>query len=102
MRFIKPDTNIDFVGKKIIAFSLSIACIIISLLSLIIHGGPRLGIDFAGGTLVQIKFNSPVSVDDIKSGLDTVGLSKSSVQQFGHQADHVVAMPTIQDTAASA
>ena len=88
MRFIKPDTNIDFVGKKIIAFSLSIACIIISLLSLIIHGGPRLGIDFAGGTLVQIKFNSPVSVDDIKSGLDTVGLSKSSVQQFGHQADH--------------
>jgi len=88
MRFIKPDTNIDFVGKKIIAFSLSIACIVISLLSLLIHGGPRLGIDFAGGTLVQIKFNSAVRIDDIKSGLATMGLSKSSVQLFGHQADH--------------
>ena len=52
MRFIKPDINIDFIGKKKIAFILSIACVAISVLSLIFHGGPRLGIDFAGGTLV--------------------------------------------------
>jgi preprotein translocase subunit SecF len=85
MRFIKPDTKIDFIGKKKIAFSLSIACIVISILSLIIHRGPKLGIDFAGGTLVQIKFNSAVQIDDIKSGLDTIGLGKSSVQQFGER-----------------
>jgi preprotein translocase subunit SecF len=88
MRFIKPDINIDFVGRKKIAFLLSIACIAISLLSLIIHQGPRLGIDFAGGTLVQIKFTSPVPIDDIKSGLATIGLGKSSVQQFGQQIDN--------------
>jgi preprotein translocase subunit SecF len=83
MRFIKPDTKIDFIGKKKIAFSLSIACIAISLLSLIVHNGPKLGIDFAGGTLIQIKSKAAVRIDDIKSGLETVGLSKSSVQQFG-------------------
>ncbi|MEJ2222111.1 MAG: protein translocase subunit SecF [Desulfobacterales bacterium] len=88
MRFIKPDINVDFVGSKKIAFTLSIACIAISLLSLIIHQGPRLGIDFAGGTLVQIKFTSPVPIDDIKSGLATIGLGKSSVQQFGQQIDN--------------
>jgi len=88
MRFIKPDTNIDFISRKKIAFCLSIACIAISFLSLIIHKGPRLGVDFAGGTLIQIKFTSPVRIDDIKSGLATIGVSKSSVQQFGQQIDN--------------
>ncbi len=88
MRFIKPDINVDFIGKKKIAFFLSIACVAISLLSLIFHGGPRLGIDFAGGTLVQIKFTSPVQIDDIQTGLNTIGLDKSSVQQFGQDIDN--------------
>jgi preprotein translocase subunit SecF len=88
MRFIKPDINIDFVGRKKIALLLSAACIAISFLSLVIHKGPRLGIDFAGGTLVQIKFTSAVNIDDIKSGLATVGLGKSSVQEFGQQIDN--------------
>jgi preprotein translocase subunit SecF len=88
MRFIKPDINIDFIGKKKIAFFLSVACVAISFLSLIFHGGPRLGIDFAGGTLVQIKFKTPVQIDSIKTGLNTIGLGKSSVQQFGQEIDN--------------
>ena len=67
MRFIKPDTKIDFIGKRKIAFSLSGAFIIISILSLIIHNGPKLGIDFAGGTLIQVQFKKPVQIDNIKS-----------------------------------
>jgi preprotein translocase subunit SecF len=88
MRFIRPDINLDFVSRRKIAFCLSIACIAISFLSLIIHGGPRLGIDFAGGTLIQIKFASAVRIDDIKSGLETIGITQSSVQQFGQQSNH--------------
>lgn len=88
MRFIKAETNINFIGIKNIAFLLSLACIAISFASLIVHKGPRLGIDFAGGTLIQIKFTSAARVDDIKSGLATVGLEKSSVQQFGEKSDN--------------
>jgi preprotein translocase subunit SecF len=88
MRFIKTETNINFIGIKNIAFYLSVACIVISFLSLIIHKGPRLGIDFAGGTLIQIKFTSAVRIDDIKSGLESVDLGKSSVQQFGEKTDN--------------
>ncbi len=88
MRFIKTETHINFIGKKNIAFYLSIACIAISFVSLIIHGGPKLGIDFAGGSLIQIKLTSATRIDDIKSGLESVGLGKSSVQQFGERADN--------------
>ena len=88
MQFIKSDINIDFIGKRKIAFGISIAMILVSIISLLLHGGPRYGIDFAGGTLVQIKFTAPVRIDDIKSGLGTIGLGKSSVQQFGQQIDN--------------
>ena len=88
MQFIKPDININFVGKRKIAFSISLAMILISIASLVIHGGPKYGIDFAGGTLVQIKFNEPVSISKIKSGLAAVDLGKSSVQGFGEHSEH--------------
>ena len=85
MQFIKPDVNINFISKRKIAFSLSIAMIVISIVSLVLHGGPKQGIDFAGGTLIQVKFLAPVSTDTIKAGLETIGLGNSSVQKFGEQ-----------------
>ncbi|MGD8256596.1 MAG: protein translocase subunit SecF, partial [Desulfobacterales bacterium] len=63
MQFIKPDININFIGKRKIAFGISLAMVIISLISLIVHKGPRLGIDFAGGTLIQVKFLSPTKIE---------------------------------------
>ena len=88
MQFVKPDVNIDFVGKTKIAFSVSLTMIIISIASLVIHGGPKYGIDFAGGTLVQVKFNEPVTLKNIKSGLAAIDLGKSSVQGFGEQSEN--------------
>ena len=80
MQFIKSDVDINFIGKRKIAFFVSIALIGISVVSLIMHGGPRQGIDFAGGTLIQVKFLVPIKIDDIKTGLKSIGLGNSSVQ----------------------
>ena len=88
MQFVKPDINIDFVGKRKIAFSVSLAMILISIASLLIHGGPKYGIDFAGGTLVQVKFSEPVSLKNVKSGLAAIDLGKSSVQGFGEKSEN--------------
>jgi len=85
MQFVKPDVNINFIGKRKIAYVVSAVMLLISIVSLIIHGGPRLGIDFQGGTLIQVKFSAPVKIDDIKTGLQDIQLGKSSVQQFGEQ-----------------
>lgn len=88
MQFIRPDINIDFIGKKKICFGISLSLIIISLLSLVIQGGPNYGIDFVGGTLVQVKFANTVEIKDIRTGLNQVGLENSSVQKFGKAGDN--------------
>ena len=87
MQFIKSDINIDFIGKRNIAFIISLSLILISLASLAIHKGPRFGIDFVGGTLIQIKFQAPVDIENIKSGLTSLSMGKSSVQQFGERSE---------------
>ncbi len=88
MQFIKPGINLNFIGKKNIAFIVSLIMILISIASLIIHNGPRFGIDFAGGTLIQVKFQSIADIDDIRAGLSNIEMDKSSVQQFGDPGEY--------------
>jgi preprotein translocase subunit SecF len=88
MEFIKPNINIDFVGKRKIAYAVSLSMILISIISLIFHGGPKYGIDFVGGTVIQIKFPSAIAINDIKTGLSEMGLENTTIQTFGNEADH--------------
>ncbi len=88
MQFVKPDINIDFIGKKKFAFTISLILILISIASLIINNGPKYGIDFKGGTLIQIKFPSSPDISDVKTGLGNMGIGQSSVQSFGEAADN--------------
>ncbi len=88
MELIKRDINIDFIGKRNIAFIISGLLIIISILTIIVRGGLNYGIDFAGGTLIQLKFNSHVEIGKIKTGLSAVNLSNASVQLFGEKEEN--------------
>jgi preprotein translocase subunit SecF len=83
MEFIKPGLNFDFVGKMKVAVCVSLAMIIISIASIIWHGGLNYGIDFAGGTLVQIKFQKAISADQIRNAFKPIGLQNSIIQPFG-------------------
>jgi len=88
LSIIKPDTRIDFVGSRKYAFMLSGALILIGLISLLIKGGPRYGIDFAGGMVVQVKFKQEIKLNKIKSALTQQGLTKVVVQRFGTAGDN--------------
>nr|HID58588.1 protein translocase subunit SecF [Desulfobacterales bacterium] len=87
MELIRPDVNINFVEKRKMAFIFSVLLIIISMASLLIKGGPKYGIDFVGGTLIQIKFSDRVSPQAVKEILRPLGLENASVQQFGAKED---------------
>jgi len=88
MELIKPGTNINFVGKMKIAFMISLGVIAIGIASLVVHGGLNLGIDFAGGTLVQVKFSEATNVDKIRDALGTINLENSIIQQFGYKINN--------------
>lgn len=88
MQFIKSDINLNFLGARTFAFILSISVIILSIGSLIVHKGPKYGVDFAGGTSIQIKFEGSVQIKDIKTGLTSINLEKPSVQSFGTSDDN--------------
>ncbi|MBW2222126.1 MAG: protein translocase subunit SecF [Deltaproteobacteria bacterium] len=85
MELIKPDINVNFVGHIKGALIFSLIVIGISLISLIIKGGPRYGIDFEGGTLVQVKFFNEVDISEVRIALDDLTIEGLSVQEFGEK-----------------
>jgi preprotein translocase subunit SecF len=87
MQLIKPDINIDFVGRRKLAILVSVCLIVIGLASLVIKGGPDYGIDFAGGTLVQVKFEAATTSAKIKDALSGMELGGLVVQTFGDEAN---------------
>jgi len=74
MEFIKPGINFDFVGKMKIACGISIAAMVISIVSVVWHGGLNYGIDFACGPHVQLKFQKATSTEQIRSAFKPIGL----------------------------
>jgi preprotein translocase subunit SecF len=80
MRIIK-DTNINFIGKRKIALTISVILIVIGIVSLIIKG-PNYGVDFTGGTSLQLQFEKPVNVGEIRTILSAIGLGNSEIKEF--------------------
>jgi preprotein translocase subunit SecF len=83
MEFIKPGTHFDFVGKMKIAVGISAALIIISILSVLLHGGLNFGIDFAGGTIIQVKFSKAAPADAIRTAFTGINVGDAIIQEIG-------------------
>jgi len=83
MEFIKPGTHFDFVGKMKIAVGISAALIIISILSVVLHGGLNFGIDFAGGTIIQVKFSKAAPAEAIRNAFAGINVGDAIIQEIG-------------------
>jgi preprotein translocase subunit SecF len=77
-------TDIDFMGKKYIAFAISGVLTLIGLFATVQvgRGAANLGIDFAGGTAVQIKFEKQASLDSIRGLISQAGLKDVELQEL--------------------
>lgn len=78
-------TNIDFMGKRKFAFAFSGVMVLLGLIALvqIARGSANLGIDFAGGTAVQLKFDQAVRIDEARKALESNGVGDAELQEFG-------------------
>ncbi|MFZ7128667.1 MAG: protein translocase subunit SecF [Desulfobacterales bacterium] len=88
MQFIKPDINVDFIGKRKIAYAVSFVLLLVSIATLLFHGGPKYGIDFSGGTVIQVQFPEAPDADRIREALALVGLDNYTIQSFGEEESH--------------
>ncbi len=90
MEIIKPGTNINFVGKMKYAVALSVIVIAIGIGAMILKGGLNYGIDFAGGTLIELRFKNEPSIDKVRDSLRKIELGESIIQQFGDPKDILI------------
>lgn len=81
--FIKQNTNIDFIGKRHWAYILSVLLLLAGLASALWGNGLKMGIDFAGGVIVQVQFQQPVEDEALKKSLDIPALPGIATQRFG-------------------
>lgn len=85
MQFIKPGININFIGKRKVAFIFSAIMIMATFFLLAWRGGPNYGVDFSGGVLVQVKLDQKRTPSEIKEALQLVQLDDSIIQEFGEE-----------------
>jgi len=87
------DPNYNFIGRRRWAYLASILFIAVGLVSIVAKGGLRYDIDFAGGTLIQVRFAEPPGTEKIRASLVRIQLGESIIQQFGDPKEYIIRLP---------
>jgi len=103
MRIIK-DTNINFMSKTNLTKVFSFTIIALGIISLIINKGPKLSIDFKGGTLVAVNYTSEVNIDHIRASMENViiqgqsfDFSKAEIKHFGDNSNVAIRIASLEN-----
>tara|TARA_B100001093_G_C26794097_1_gene1000331 strand:- start:359 stop:1285 length:927 start_codon:yes stop_codon:yes gene_type:complete len=103
MRIVK-DTHIDFMSRTFIAACISALLITVGAVSLITNGGPKLSIDFKGGTLVAVNYTEAVDINKIRSSMANVSIegqkfdfSKEEIKHFGDETNVAIRIASMDD-----
>jgi preprotein translocase subunit SecF len=94
MQIMKETTYFNFMGIRKIAAVFSILLVLASLASLF-KQGLNLGIDFTGGTIIELAYQDEAKLDNIRTTLKKGGFNDAAVQNFGSIRDILIYMPVI-------
>ena len=92
MEFFHKQTNINFIALRKYAYALSLGAMLLSLGSVALRG-MNMGLDFTGGTLVEIAFPGPVATQQVSEQLEKTGLSHFTLQHFGSNREVLLRIP---------
>lgn len=93
MDFLR-DTQIDFMKYRKFWIVISLALVVAGIFAVFVHGKLNIGIDFAGGTQLTIKFQQPPNVQEIRGLLTQAGMSEAQIQRFGEMGENEVIVKT--------
>jgi len=99
-RLIPSNTKINFLGSWVVCAVISGAMILASIGSMVYHGGLKYGVDFKGGTLMQLKFAKPANLAELRSLVDGLKLGDFSIQEFGKPEEILMNLAKAEETAA--
>ena len=91
-------THLNFVGTRKTAFIISVMLILAGLVSLTIKGGPDLSIDFVGGTLVQVRFEEPVPIEQLREVVAGAGYEGAQIQVFGQPNEYLIKVEKVEES----
>lgn len=91
MQFL-VNTNFDFMGKRKLALAISAIATLISIASLIAHGGPKYSVDFTGGSFVEVRFDRAVETAALRTAVNAIGLGATEIQKVGTENDFIFRM----------
>jgi preprotein translocase SecF subunit len=86
-------TRFGFIRWRRWAYLVSAAFMLMGVSHIAYRGGLPYGIDFAGGTLAQIRFEQPTTVDAVRRALDQIRLGESVIQEFGGAREYLIRVP---------
>lgn len=92
MEFFRKIPSIDFMRWRRHALVLSMLLNVVTIV-LLFTRGLNLGLDFTGGTLVEVHYNRPAEIAEIRQALSEGGIERASVQHFGTTHDALVRLP---------
>lgn len=93
MEFFKQNTQIDFMGIRHWTATFSALIFIWSIVGLILYG-LNFGLDFTGGTQIELSYARPVNIHQIRSNLNQNGLKEAVVQSYGTSEDVLISLGT--------
>ncbi len=91
IRFIPEDTKIGFMSVHLLAFAFS-ALLLIGSIALTVKDGLNFGIDFTGGTILEVKTPTLPDIGALRMSLNDIGLGSVSIQEFGAADDLLIRM----------
>jgi len=77
----KHQSNFGFITHRYKAYLVSLAIFVVAIGSVAVHGGLKLGVDFTGGTLLQVHFLSPIGADAVRKAIADAGLAGAEIQK---------------------
>ena len=86
---ISRETNIDFMGKRKVAAAISVVAVLVAIISLAVKG-LAFGLDFTGGTLVEVEYAQAPQIESVRDQLVSAGYDKLTVQNFGSDTSVLV------------